>query len=142
MFNEGVVQFSNLYVASKCLHCGLQAVNSVFLQKLRHRIVTMDFYGCNDIPLGNFLERYCFRRTYICPSSTCDTPMIDHERRFVHETGCIQVSLRDIESLPDNDSLPILFWSSCTVCKLVSWSAKLKNSILYSLSWLMRCGAL
>lgn len=26
-----------------------------------NRIVTMEFYGKNDLSLGVFLERYCFR---------------------------------------------------------------------------------
>ncbi|XP_065212151.1 putative 1-phosphatidylinositol 3-phosphate 5-kinase isoform X2 [Planococcus citri] len=82
-------------------------------------IVNMDFYGCNDIPLGNFLEKYCFRKSYICPSETCDTSMIDHERRFVHDTGCVHIVLRELNSLPEK-KLPILVWSSCTICKLTT----------------------
>lgn len=37
----------------------------------------MDFYGQNDIPLGSFLTKYCFRESYVCPSKSCDTPMVD-----------------------------------------------------------------
>lgn len=78
----------------------------------------MDFYGCNDIPLGSFLEKYCFRKSYICPSEACETSMIDHERRFVHDAGCVHIALREIDTLPEK-KLPILFWSCCTICKSV-----------------------
>ncbi len=92
------------------------------ITKFSRRIVNMDFYGCNDIPLGSFLEKYCFRRSYMCPSNTCDTPMIDHERRFVHDTGCVHITLKEIDSLPDKNGHAILMWSSCSACKAVSIS--------------------
>lgn len=78
----------------------------------------MDFYGCNDIPLGCFLERYCFRSTYACPSKNCETPMLNHIRRFVHNTGCVSISLRSFadEFLDKN----IVTWSWCTKCQNVS----------------------
>lgn len=83
-------------------------------------IVNMDFYGCNDIPLGSFLEKYCFRTSYMCPSATCETPMLEHERRFVHDTGCVHITLNIVDSLPDESNLPILLWSVCTVCKVTT----------------------
>lgn len=52
-------------------------------------LLNMSFYGENDIMLGQFLERYCFRSSYIC--SSCKLPMLDHVRRYVHCMGCIQV---------------------------------------------------
>lgn len=39
----------------------------------------MHFYGAYDIMLGAFLERYCFRTSYIC--KWCSLPMIDHVKR-------------------------------------------------------------
>lgn len=80
----------------------------------------MDFYGCNDIPLGSFLEKYCFKSSYMCPSETCETPMLDHERRFVHDGGCLHVTLKELDALPDRTTHRILLWSVCTACKSVS----------------------
>lgn len=37
------------------------------------------FCGQNDIMLGEFLERYCFRNSYMC--SSCTFPMLNHVRR-------------------------------------------------------------
>lgn len=90
----------------------------------------MDFYGCNDIPLGSFLEKYCFRTSYMCPSATCETPMLEHERRFVHDTGCVHITLNIVDSLPDESNLPILLWSVCTVCKVVSTYVHVKKNHL------------
>lgn len=80
----------------------------------------MDFYGRNDITLGSFLERYCFRTSYQCPSQACSASMLQHVRRFVHYPGCVQVTLQLVDgvgSLPTNDH--ILMWSCCSLCSVV-----------------------
>nr|XP_023014888.1 1-phosphatidylinositol 3-phosphate 5-kinase isoform X1 [Leptinotarsa decemlineata]XP_023014889.1 1-phosphatidylinositol 3-phosphate 5-kinase isoform X1 [Leptinotarsa decemlineata] len=81
-------------------------------------VVYMDFYGRNDIPLGCFLERYCFRSTYTCPSKLCDTPMVRHIRRFVHNTGCVSICLNYFENEFSEEH--IVMWSWCTKCQRVS----------------------
>ncbi|XP_076042433.1 1-phosphatidylinositol 3-phosphate 5-kinase fab1 isoform X3 [Oratosquilla oratoria] len=84
-------------------------------------VLTMDFYGRNDIPLGAFLERYCFSPTYTCPSSDCSVAMVDHVRKFAHESGCVEVLLRKLETVLDEASVStILMWSWCRVCREVS----------------------
>ena len=81
----------------------------------------MDFYGRNDIPFGSFLERYCFREAYQCPSESCDTPMVDHIRRFVHETGCLQIVLKKLDVPIPGYQNNILMWGWCRKCKQVSY---------------------
>ncbi|XP_030762817.1 1-phosphatidylinositol 3-phosphate 5-kinase [Sitophilus oryzae] len=81
-------------------------------------VVYMDFYGRNDIPIGCFLERYCFRATYACPSKTCVTPMVKHIRRFVHNLGCVTISLNNFENEFTEEG--IVMWSWCTKCQSVS----------------------
>lgn len=81
------------------------------------RVVHMEFYGENDIPLGCFLERYCFRSTYTCQSKTCDTPMLHHIRRFVHNFGCVSISLCSSDEHAENS---ITMWSCCIKCDRVS----------------------
>uniref|UniRef100_A0AAG5DAA2 1-phosphatidylinositol-3-phosphate 5-kinase n=1 Tax=Anopheles atroparvus TaxID=41427 RepID=A0AAG5DAA2_ANOAO len=76
----------------------------------------MQFYGQNDIMLGLFLEHYCFRSSYICKS--CNLPMMDHVRRYVHSGGCIQVKLA--EDLTKVDTGTILISSKCTICNELS----------------------
>ncbi|KAG5896372.1 hypothetical protein JTB14_005849 [Gonioctena quinquepunctata] len=81
-------------------------------------VVYMDFYGRNDIPLGCFLERYCFRSTYNCPSKSCNTPMVKHTRRFVHNTGCVSICLNYFEDEFSEEQ--VVMWSWCTKCQRVS----------------------
>lgn len=81
----------------------------------------MNMYGQNDISLGMFLERYCFRRSYVCPARQCDTPMLHHTRRYSHEDGCVYVMLKELQSpikSADNGD-NILMWNWCSVCKTV-----------------------
>ncbi|KAL5017949.1 hypothetical protein ScPMuIL_003671 [Solemya velum] len=83
-------------------------------------VVTMDFYARNDITLGGFLERFCFRESYACPSPVCDTPMIHHVRKFLHGSGCISVSLKKLENKILGGQSGILTWSWCKKCKQVT----------------------
>ncbi|RUS80456.1 hypothetical protein EGW08_011772, partial [Elysia chlorotica] len=83
-------------------------------------VVSMDYYGRNDITLGGFLERFCFRLQYSCPSPTCDAPMMDHIRRFVHGNACINVLLKHLDSEVPGARDNILMWSWCRKCKQVT----------------------
>uniref|UniRef100_A0A7G3AV87 1-phosphatidylinositol-3-phosphate 5-kinase n=1 Tax=Lutzomyia longipalpis TaxID=7200 RepID=A0A7G3AV87_LUTLO len=85
----------------------------------------MQFYGQNDIMLGHFLERYCFRSSYICPS--CNSPMLDHVRRYVHSMGCIQVQLAEDQQRRSPDGSSILITSWCSVCKESTPSVPMSN---------------
>jgi 1-phosphatidylinositol-3-phosphate 5-kinase len=81
----------------------------------------MDFYGHNDISLGSFLERYCFRSSYACPSESCETSMVRHVRRFVHDMGCVHIVLKELDKpIPDTEGNNIVMWSWCSRCKMVS----------------------
>ncbi|XP_024081526.1 1-phosphatidylinositol 3-phosphate 5-kinase isoform X2 [Cimex lectularius] len=75
-------------------------------------IVNMEMYGRMDIPLGLFLEKYCFRDDYVC--SHCDNPIKFHTRRFVHNGGVININLYTLDQeLPLSG---IFMWSSCSKC--------------------------
>ncbi|KAM8789825.1 1-phosphatidylinositol 3-phosphate 5-kinase isoform 3-T3 [Rhynchonycteris naso] len=95
-------------------------------------IVTMEFYGKNDLTLGIFLERYCFRPSYQCPSMFCDTPMVHHIRRFVHGQGCVQIILKELDSPVPGYQHTILSYSWCRICKQVTPVVALSNE-----SWSM-----
>lgn len=97
-----------------------------------YRLVFMEFYGVNDICLGRFLERYCFRESYECPSDSCDSPMNRHERRYIHDKGCIKLLLSNISGRlidpPYNENL-IYTWSYCKKCFLVSIVKQRKKNL-------------
>ncbi|XP_039862667.1 1-phosphatidylinositol 3-phosphate 5-kinase isoform X4 [Simochromis diagramma] len=95
-------------------------------------IVTMEFYGKNDLSLGVFLERYCFRPSYQCPSMFCETPMVHHVRRFVHGNGCVQIVLKELDSPVPGYQHTILNYSWCRICKQVTPVVPLSND-----SWCM-----
>ncbi|KAM4025299.1 1-phosphatidylinositol 3-phosphate 5-kinase isoform 1-T1 [Anomaloglossus baeobatrachus] len=95
-------------------------------------IVTMEFYGKNDLTLGVFLERYCFRPSYQCPSVICETPMVHHIRRFVHGNGCVQIILKELDSPVPGYQHTILTYSWCRICQQVTPVVPLSNE-----SWSM-----
>lgn len=76
----------------------------------------MHFYGQDDIMLGLFLERYCFRSSYICAS--CKLPMMDHVRRYAHFMGCVYVKID--EDPKRNDNTNILITSRCKLCNAMT----------------------
>jgi|SRR6218665_3012623 len=80
----------------------------------------MNFYSRTDITLGGFLEKYCFSESYRCVNRTCDTPMVDHVRRFVHGSASIQVVLKKLDSPVFAPPDAIYVWSWCRKCKRVS----------------------
>ncbi|KAL8580115.1 hypothetical protein ACOMHN_061229 [Nucella lapillus] len=83
-------------------------------------VVTMTYYGRNDITLGGFLERFCFRESYTCPSPTCEVPMVEHIRRFVHGQGCCNVLLKKLDNPVPGAQDNVLLWSWCRRCKQVT----------------------
>ncbi|XP_062972178.1 1-phosphatidylinositol 3-phosphate 5-kinase [Elgaria multicarinata webbii] len=95
-------------------------------------MVIMEFYGKNDLTLGVFLERYCFRPSYQCPSMFCETPMVHHIRRFVHGQGCVQIILKELDSPVPGYQHTILTYSWCRMCKQVTPVVPLSNE-----SWSM-----
>ncbi|XP_061463815.1 1-phosphatidylinositol 3-phosphate 5-kinase isoform X3 [Rhineura floridana] len=90
-------------------------------------MVVMEFYGKNDLTLGVFLERYCFRPSYQCPSMFCETPMVHHIRRFVHGQGCVQIILKELDSPVPGYQHTILTYSWCRICKQVTPVVPLSN---------------
>lgn len=86
-------------------------------------LLRMTFYGEQDIMLGQFLEHYCFRRSYMCPS--CNLPMLSHVRRFVHSLGCVQVKLIEDDRQQNNSDILMTSW--CSICH--SWTPSVPISV-------------
>ena len=75
-------------------------------------MLDMHFYGQDDIMLGLFLERYCFRSSYICPS--CKLPMMNHVRKYAHSQGVVTVKLAEDPIKNENSNISLT--SRCTIC--------------------------
>lgn len=103
----------------------------------------MDFYGRNDITLGGFLEKYCFHSNYLCPSSSCQSSVTSHVRRFVHDNASVAIIIRQLtnpvnvnQSQPgitakQADDRAILMWSWCKKCKQVRFYTRLNIFLVY-----------
>ncbi|XP_052647249.1 1-phosphatidylinositol 3-phosphate 5-kinase isoform X12 [Harpia harpyja] len=134
LFSSSSAQSSN--APSACVspwyenYSSTPCIVAIFFPK--SRIVTMEFYGKNDLTLGIFLERYCFRPSYQCPSMFCETPMVHHIRRFVHGQGCVQIVLKELDSPVPGYQHTILTYSWCRLCKQVTPVVPLSND-----SWSM-----
>ena len=82
-------------------------------------IIPMNYYGRNDIPLGEFLHRYCFRDFYECQS--CGVDMMKHQRHFVHSDYEMRISMQQLAApIPGGDNR-IFTWCNCQndVCSQV-----------------------
>ncbi|KAL7062988.1 hypothetical protein AAHC03_01493 [Spirometra sp. Aus1] len=89
-------------------------------------IISIDFYGPNDLPLGLFLERFCFR-SQTCLNRECDAPMLQHTQRFTQTSGSVELVLRYLDSvLPaadlknDPHHTQIYMWTVCSACSTSS----------------------
>eukprot|EP00049_Salpingoeca_infusionum_P013263 m.247614 g.247614 ORF g.247614 m.247614 type:complete len:2054 (-) comp15397_c0_seq1:159-6320(-) len=88
------------------------------------QIVSIDFYGQHDMPLGHFLESSCLDETLTCSSPTCDASVEAHIRYFVHSNAQIVVGTERLKEPipnphpgePDN----VFMWSWCSECGVVT----------------------
>jgi len=85
----------------------------------------IDFYSRNDLPVGLFLEKYCFDVTTRCEGIECGRPMVEHERAFVHSNGRLNISVykhdgSNLSQIDPRMSGKILMWSYCKVCQRVT----------------------
>ncbi|CAH8518163.1 unnamed protein product [Heterobilharzia americana] len=98
-------------------------------------IATIEFYGQNDLPLGLFLEKFCFMQQH-CRNPLCNVPMSEHIQRFIQTSGSVQLtiskSIHDIsqsEVLGDSPMIcgngdfksrpksRIQMWLFCPICR-------------------------
>ncbi|KJH53544.1 FYVE zinc finger [Dictyocaulus viviparus] len=102
---------------------------------VRPWVVSMEFYGSNDMTLGEFLTKFCFNKSYECPSSNCEIPMLDHSRKLVYGRVCVeittQIMINAAEDLSTTNSCPgqLYAWNYCNSCKLSSTVAAMSNSV-------------
>ena len=100
---------------------------SPFSFLLIRSIIPMNYYGRNDIPLGEFLHRYCFRSSYICQS--CDVDMSKHQRHFVHGKHEVRISMQQLAiPIPGGDK-NIFTWSTCLKCANVSIYSTMRKEV-------------
>ncbi|VDP99145.1 unnamed protein product, partial [Trichobilharzia regenti] len=101
-------------------------------------IATVEFYGQSDLPLGLFLEKFCFMQQQ-CRNPLCNVPMSEHIQRFIQTSGSVQLTISKLTQDPsrsdalgdppnlcsnnDSKSRPksrILMWLFCPICRMNS----------------------
>ena len=80
-------------------------------------IIQMFYYGRNDISLGDFLKRYCFRPDYRC--QTCSSEMTKHQRHIIHGTSSLHISVQQLDTTIPRSNDGIFTWLACKHCTLV-----------------------
>ncbi|VDM98122.1 unnamed protein product [Thelazia callipaeda] len=104
---------------------------------IRPWVVNMEYYGVNDMSLGDFLKKYCFNKAYHCPSITCGLPVMEHCRRLIHRNVCVEIvtqnyvnsndELSTLSSEQRNNTL--ISWHYCSKCKSSSSLKILTNNV-------------
>ena len=87
---------------------------------VRPWVASMYFYGELDMPLGIFLEEFCFGYDEKCPHRNCTTPLRDHVRRFCLANTCVTLNVQEVESNIMTNSTTIQAWRFCTQCEMVT----------------------
>ena len=79
-------------------------------------VTGMGFYDSGDIPIGAYLEDFCFSDESKCPNEDCVSPLRDHIRRFVLEDICITLKVQEAEEnmmVLNVDENTIQTWRYC-----------------------------
>ena len=79
-------------------------------------VTGLGFYDSGDIPIGAYLEDFCFSDENKCPNEDCTSPLRDHIRRFVLEDICITLKVQEAEEnmmVLNCDEETIQTWRYC-----------------------------
>ncbi|KAF1748453.1 hypothetical protein GCK72_024920 [Caenorhabditis remanei] len=99
---------------------------------VRPWVVSMQYYKDHDMTLGEFLVKYCFNRSYECPSSNCEVPMLDHSRKLVYGRVCVEISTQSVSETDNSleaDQKTIMTWRHCGKCNCSSQMVKFDKAI-------------
>ncbi|KAF9118758.1 1-phosphatidylinositol-3-phosphate 5-kinase [Mortierella sp. 14UC] len=72
----------------------------------------------SDVTLANYLEQICWEANYICPASSCDRPLRDHQRIYAHGDAKVMVTVEQWDSMTTVKKDSIMMWSRCKVCNV------------------------
>lgn len=96
----------------------------------------MGFYGDNDLPLGSFLDTFCFSPDR-CPND-CGKGMVHHLKRFCHSNLGITMMVENLKesAVPHLSEDEIAMWKFCVTCKIVTPFGPITNDT-YNFSFAM-----
>ncbi|KAF8946973.1 1-phosphatidylinositol-3-phosphate 5-kinase [Haplosporangium gracile] len=83
------------------------------------KIRLIQYYDLDsDVTLANYLEQMCWEANFICPASSCDRPLRDHQRIYAHGDAKVVVTIEQWDSLTTLKKDSIMMWSRCKVCNV------------------------
>lgn len=131
--------YSVIYILSDSLKRGICIVCTVIQYNvlctvvmevlILHSVIQMLYYGHNDISLGDFLKRYCFRPDYRC--QTCGSEMTKHQRHIVHGSSSLHISVQQLDIPIPRSNDGIFTWLACKHCTLVRVYILIFSTIRY-----------
>jgi hypothetical protein len=77
-------------------------------------ILVINFYGKNDLTLGDYLETFCFRLDAHCPNQQCGRAVNEHVRRLVFSKILLELQTRNDLDLTQKNVFN--FFSFLTFC--------------------------
>ncbi|KAG0085425.1 1-phosphatidylinositol-3-phosphate 5-kinase [Podila epicladia] len=69
-----------------------------------------------DVTLAHYLDQICWESNFICPSTSCDRPLRDHQRIYAHGDAKVAVTVEPWDSLTTLKKDSIMMWSKCQIC--------------------------
>jgi len=88
---------------------------------------TLEFYGPEDVTLGQYLERTHEESAQACTAKGCEKPMLQHFKTYVHNGMRIQVFVERFNCPIPGEENSLLCWSYCKVCQAATRVARLSE---------------
>ncbi|KAG0032875.1 1-phosphatidylinositol-3-phosphate 5-kinase [Podila clonocystis] len=71
-----------------------------------------------DVTLAHYLDQICWESNFICPSTSCDRPLRDHQRIYAHGDAKVAVTVEPWDSMTTLKKDSIMMWSKCQICQV------------------------
>jgi 1-phosphatidylinositol-3-phosphate 5-kinase len=96
------------------LQSTLCILDGISTQCQEPQIFRYDYYGSFDVPLGSFVEDFCYDANYHC--KVCKGLGLNHIKTYIHGTGRIRISIESSTCVSEGMENVILMWSLCKEC--------------------------
>ncbi|KAG0206046.1 1-phosphatidylinositol-3-phosphate 5-kinase [Mortierella sp. GBA30] len=70
----------------------------------------------SDVTLAHYLDQMCWESNFVCPATTCDRPLRDHQRIYAHGDTKVVITVEPWDSLTTVKRDSIMMWSQCRLC--------------------------
>lgn len=88
---------------------------------------THEYYGPDDEPLGQALERICAEGMQPCGAKGCESPNLEHYTTWVHSSMQVQMVVEHFACPLPGEESHLLCWSYCKKCELTTPVVRLSD---------------